>query len=184
MADIFSWAATGLTIIAALMTAANLGSRVTGWGFVVFTLGAVCWITAAALTRQPALLGTNAVLFFVDVFGVWRWLGRQAKVEEGARTAAEASRTAPGETLFPVSLLSQASVNAKGKEVGRCVDAMAGCRSGGLNYVVISQGGVAGVGETLRRLPWADARISGQQLSTEVDIDSLEQVERDQWPAP
>ena len=42
-------------------------------------------------------------------------------------------------------------------EIGHCVDAMAGCASGSLSYVVVSQGGVAGVGETLRRLPWSKA---------------------------
>ncbi|HEY8593525.1 MAG TPA: PRC-barrel domain containing protein [Sphingomicrobium sp.] len=183
MADIFSWAATGLTIIAALMTAANLGSRVTGYGFAVFTVGAICWIAVGVLTDQPALLWTNAVLLFVDLFGVWRWLGRQARVEEGAHAAAKASVRAPGETLFPVSLLTSAPVVVRGQDVGRCVDAMAGCGSGKLNYVVVSQGGVAGVGETLRRLPWSDAHMDDGKLSTEGDLDQLQALERDKWPA-
>ena len=33
MADTISWVATVATIIAASMTAANLGSRITGYGF-------------------------------------------------------------------------------------------------------------------------------------------------------
>ena len=37
MAEIISWVATIATIVAALMTAANLGSRITGYGFAVFT---------------------------------------------------------------------------------------------------------------------------------------------------
>jgi hypothetical protein len=183
MTDTFSWAATGLTIIAALMTAANLGSRVTGWGFVVFTVGAICWIAVGALTSQPALLWTNAVLLFVDLFGVWRWLGRQAKVEEGARTAAQASQATSGETLFPVSLLTQAPVVVAGEEVGRCVDAMAGCGSGHLSYVVVSHGGLAGVGETLRRLPWSKAKVSEEALTADADLNQLEKLARDQWPA-
>ena len=58
------------------------------------------------------------------------WLGRQARVEEGARSAAEASEDAPGEALFPVSLLTRAAVVCGGEQAGTCVDAMAGCRSG------------------------------------------------------
>ena len=85
MADTISWAATIATIIAAFMTAANLGSRITGYGFAVFTLGALCWLAVGLMTNQPALLWTNVVLLILDVFGVWRWLGRQSKVEEGAR---------------------------------------------------------------------------------------------------
>ena len=41
------------------MTASNLGSRVTGYGFVVFTFGAWCWIAVGWMTNQPALLWTN-----------------------------------------------------------------------------------------------------------------------------
>jgi hypothetical protein len=34
-------------MIAAMMTPANLGARVTGWGFVLFSVGAVAWVTVA-----------------------------------------------------------------------------------------------------------------------------------------
>ena len=151
MADSISWIATIATIVAASMTAANLGSRVTGYGFVVFTLGALCWIAAGATTHQPALLWTNIVLTVLDLFGVWRWLGRQSKVEEGARAASEASEQTPGEALFPVSLLSRAAVVSDRSEFGTCIDAMAGCSSGRLCYLVVSEGGVAGVGENSPR---------------------------------
>jgi hypothetical protein len=89
----------------------------------------------------------------------------------------------PGETLFPVSLLSHAPVQSRGAEIGRCIDAMAGCSTGRLSYVVVSQGGVAGVGETLRRLPWTAARMDGEQLITDADLNHLEELQRDRWPA-
>jgi len=186
MADTLSWIATFATITAALMTASNLGSRVTGYGFVVFTAGAFCWLIVGNLTRQPALMWTNVALLAVDVFGIWRWLGRQARVEEGARAATEASAALASETLFPVSLLSHAPVIGRGVELGRCVDAMAGCDSGTLSYVVVSEGGVAGVGETLRRLPWSRARIAEEKLMTQMgerEFDLLEELSRDEWPA-
>jgi len=186
MADNISWFATIATIIAASMTAANLGSRITGYGFAVFLIGSLTWLATGLLTHQPALVWTNGVLAFLNVFGVWRWLGRQARVEEGAKAAAEASERTPGEALFAVSLLTRAPVVAGSSELGRCVDAMAGCHSGKLGYVVVSQGGVAGVGETLRQLPWGAAHIDGDKLVTDLDsrqFNRLDELERDQWPA-
>ena len=186
MAESISWIATIATIIAASMTAANLGSRVTGYGFAVFLVGSVAWLATGLLSDQPALVWTNIVLTILNIFGIWRWLGRQSRVEEGARSAAQASEATPGEALFPVSLLTRAAVECADKQVGTCVDAMAGCRSGQLNYVVVSQGGVAGVGETLRRLPWSDVSAAPDRLRTSLqpgEFEKLEELPRDQWPA-
>ncbi len=185
MSDIILWVATVATIIAASMTAANLGSRITGYGFVVFTLGALCWIAAGALTHQPAILWTNIVLTILDLFGIWRWLGREAKVEEGARAAAEASEFTPGEALFPVSILSTAPVRSGAAELGRCIDAMAGCGSGRISYVVVSEGGVAGVGETLRRVPWSKAKVDDETIVLSMPRDAFQRLQvlaRDEWP--
>jgi hypothetical protein len=186
MADITSWIATLATIVAASMTAANLGSRITGYGFCVFLIGSLAWLADGLITGQAPLTWTNAVLTLLNIFGIWRWLGRQARVEEGARTASARSEMTPGEALFPVSLLTKAPVIAGGAELGRCIDAMAGCHSGRLSYVVVSQGGVAGVGETLRRLPWSRATAEGEQLRAELtaaEFEQMEQLPRDQWPA-
>src|SRR4051794_942433 len=185
MADIIPWVATVATVCAAFMTASNLGSRVTGYGFAVFTVGALLWIAVGAITNQPALLWSNVVLFILDVFGIWRWLGRQSRVEEGGRSAAEASQETPGEALFPVSLLNRAAVRCDGREVGHCIDAMAACRSGQLDYLVVSEGGVAGVGERLRRLPWSNAHVDEEAVVTDIpaeSFDRLEELQRDQWP--
>ena len=185
MADIVSWIATAATILAALMTASNLGVRITGFGFCVFLVGSLCWIATGLMTQQPALTWTNAVLTGLNVFGIWRWLGRQARVEEGARAATEASEETPGEALFPVSLMSRAPVECGGVEVGHAVDAMAGCQSGRLAYVVVSEGGVAGVGETLRRLAWANASVEGDRVKcrmSAVQFATLQEVAKDEWP--
>ena len=140
MADTVSWIATIATIIAASMTAANLGSRITGYGFCVFLVGSLSWLATGLLTQQPALVWTNVVLTVLNIFGVWRWLGRQSRIEEGASLAAEKSERTPGEALFPVSTLLKAPVQShSGDEVGNCVDGMAGCSSGRLHYVVVSK---------------------------------------------
>ena len=186
MADYVSWIATAATIIAALMTASNLGARITGYGFCVFLVGSLCWLAVGLLTDQPALFWTNVVLTGLNAFGIWRWLGRQARVEEGGRAAAEASEATPGEALFPVSLLGHAPVECGGREVGSAIDAMAGGASGRLAYIVVSEGGVAGVGETLRRLPWANAAVEGGRVRSNIgpkDFEQLDELPRDEWPA-
>jgi hypothetical protein len=186
MAESISWAATIATVIAASMVASNLGSRITGYGFVVFAIGSLLWVRAGLALHQPALVWTNAVLTALNLFGIWRWLGRQTKVEEGARAASEASEHTPGEALFPVSLLSHAPVIQGTTELGRSIDGMAGCSSGRLSYIVVSKGGVAGVGETLRRLPWSMAKVDGERVMTAMSVEEfseLEELPRDRWPA-
>jgi hypothetical protein len=186
MTDILPWLATAATVLAATMTAANLGSRITGYGFAVFTVGSLSWIGVGLTSDQPALVWTNVVLTFLNLFGVWRWLGRQAKVEEGGRAAAEASDRTPGESLFPASLLTKAVVEGREGTLGACVDAMVGGSSGRVAYMAVSQGGVAGVGETLRRLPWARVQLDRDVVRADLsgaEFDRLEQIERDSWPA-
>ena len=185
MADNISWVATVATVLAAFMTAANLGSRITGYGFAVFLVGSLAWLAVGVITGQPALTWTNAVLTALNIFGVWRWLGRQAKVEEGARSAAEASEETPGEALFPVSLLTRGQVECEGQTIGSCIDALAGRASGRLDYVVVAEGGIAGVGETLRRLPWSSARVDGDKVRAKLsaaEFGRLETLKKDDWP--
>ena len=189
MENQLSWIATIATIatiVAASLTASNLGARITGTGFIIFTVGSLAWLALGATTGQPALVWTNAVLTVLNLFGIWRWLGRQAKVEAGSQAAAEASQASPGENLFAISLLSRAPVRAGDgdKELGKCVDAMAGCHSGRLAYVVVSEGGIAGAGETLRRLPWQSLHVEQGELVTSLtraQFCTLEPVPRDDW---
>ena len=185
MEDIATWIAPIATTIAALMTASNLGSRVTGWGFVVFTIGSLAWLALGIATGQSNLLWQNIILTVLNLFGIWRWLGRQAKLEEGGAKAQAHSEATPGEALFPVSLLTKAKLMAAdGTELGACVDAMAGADRGGLHYLVVTSGGVGGVGEAVRRLDWKDAKVEGERVSTTLDqhnFDAVEQVAKDDW---
>lgn len=186
MEQIASYAAPVATTIAALIVASNLGARITGFGFIVFTIGSVAWSILGLATDQPNLLWQNIILTALNLFGVWRWLGRQARIEEGGAAAAEDSRKAPSETLFPASLLTKSEVVAADGVVGRCVDAMAGCSSGRIAYLVVAQGGVAGVGETLRRLPWTGCSVEDGRVKAPLPQSSfcaLETLEPDHWPA-
>jgi hypothetical protein len=186
MESLATWVAPVATTIAALMTASNLGSRITGYGFVVFTVGSLAWLALGISTGQANLLWQNIILTALNLFGIWRWLGRQARIEDGGSAARKQSEVLPGETLFPASLLTKAKlVTTGGEELGSGVEAMLGCSSGRPSYLVIAEGGVAGVGETLRRVEWDDARVEGEGLVTTLSPDEFTrtvQLTKDQWP--
>ena len=186
MEQLATWVAPVATTIAALMTASNLGTRITGTGFIVFTIGSIAWAILGLATGQDNLLWQNVVLTGLNLFGIWRWLGRQARIEDGGQSAAEASEATPGEALFPVSLLAKATVVGKrGVDLGTTVDAMAGCGSGRIAYLVVAHGGVAGVGESLRRLDWHRASVDGDVVRARLDaaqFDRLEPLAKDDWP--
>lgn len=86
-----NWVAPIATTIAAIMVAANLGSRLTGYGFVVFSIGSIAWMAVGWFNDQMNLVWQNAVLLGVNLVGIWRWLGLRARYEKGAQVAAEQS---------------------------------------------------------------------------------------------
>ena len=168
------WVAPAATMIAAIMTAANLGARVTGWGFAVFSIGAVAWIMVAASTGQQNLLASNAFLLVVNVVGVWRWLGQRARYEAGAEKAVELSAKVPVPTLFALGTLEGRTVfGADGRAIAVVVDAMATCASGQVAYLVVSAGGIGGIGEQLHALGWNELTIDDDGVRTRLDADAL-----------
>jgi len=186
LVTIAGWIAPAATMIAAMMTAANLGARVTGWGFVVFTIGAVAWIVTALSTGQQNLLIANSFLLVVDVVGIWRWLGRQARYADGAQAAEEDSIAEASPDLFAVAGLEGRPVFGRdGGQIGEIVDAMATCAGGEIGYVVVREGGLAGVGERLHALDWRAVNLDGDGLRTALDRPSLAAlpiIEPGHWP--
>ena len=189
MEHIANWTATVFTIVAALMTAANLGARVTGWGFAMFAVGSVAWITADVQRGdpEPTLLVTHCVLLLVNLFGVWRWLGRQKRYEDSREHAHERSRWARVPTLFSGGALIGAKVEiARNKTSGTVVDAMFDCDHKRMAYVVISEGGIGGAGETLRAVPPDHLRFDKDEVHcdlSEAQWRSLPPIEKNRWPA-
>ena len=174
MADLAGWVALVATCFAALMTASNLGARVTGWGFVVFTVGAAAWIIVGVSTQQTQLLWSNIFLGVVDVFGVWRWLGRRARFSDAADAEQARSEARSGEKLFALSGVDGMPVKSKdGETLAYAVDALASCSGKDLAHLIIREGGVAGVGETLRKLGWDQVRVRDNSLETELGKDAI-----------
>ena len=174
-------------MIAAMMTAANLGARVTGWGFVLFTAGSIAWSIVGLSSGQMSLVATNSFLTFVNLVGIWRWLGRQRAYEDGGKSAAQASRRSPYPTLFTATGIAGLPVAASdGKKVGKVVEALVTCESGKVSYVVISASGVGGINEVLRAVACEDIDFSCDRFTLKRDsiwFDALPPLEDGDWPA-
>lgn len=187
MEQIAGYVAPAATMIAAMMTAANLGARVTGWGFVVFTLGSICWSIIGVTTGQQNLLLSNAFLTAVNLVGIYRWLGREAKHSDGSRRAAKRSERKPGPTLMSACTLLGAPVNDRsGDKLATVVDAMLSREGRDIVYLVASRGGVGGVGERLHPLDPCAVELDGDGVTTRLsgeEIDRLPVLEPDRWPA-
>jgi PRC-barrel domain len=186
MNEVFGIFAPMATMAAAMITAANLGARATGWGFVVFTVGSTAWCAVAVMSGQRNLLLTNAFLVLVNIFGVWRWLGRVARHEDGARAAESKSKDACAPTLISVSsLVGRKVVDDDRASVGSIIGLMAETDSGMIAFAIVGIGGVGGIGERLVAIEWTSLAIEGDEFHTSLDkrqIARCPTVAPDDWP--
>ncbi|MFV3127274.1 PRC-barrel domain containing protein [Niveispirillum sp. KHB5.9] len=179
--------APAATMVAAMMTAANLGARVTGWGFVVFALGSVCWAVVGFVSGQANLLWTNLFLVAVNMVGVWRWLGRKRAYEDGGKSAIAASRRSEAPTLLTASGIAGTPVqDVKGVLLGKAVEALIECDTGRVSYVVVATEDPESNHESLRAVPRSlidlDAKCLTMRL-TEMEFRRLKLLESGDWPA-
>ncbi|WP_374405619.1 hypothetical protein [Pelagerythrobacter sp.] len=68
------WVAAIGTMIAAGLIAADLGRKVTGWGFVLFCAVAITWIISGLTTGAMPIAAMNAILLVINAWGVWQYL--------------------------------------------------------------------------------------------------------------
>lgn len=186
MENLSGWIAPIATMIAAMLTAANLGARVTGWGFVIFTIGSVCWSIVGFSTGQTNLLATNGFLTLVNLVGMWRWLGRQRAYEDGGKSAIIASRRSAAPTLFTATGLAGMPVeDVHGVGIGKAIEGLIECATGKMSYVVVAAG-VGGIGEGLRAVPVHRVHFEPERLRIGMDENAFlaERVlESGAWPA-
>ncbi|WP_132270529.1 PRC-barrel domain-containing protein [Novosphingobium sp. PhB57] len=174
-------------MIAAMMTAANLGARITGWGFVVFTVGSIAWSIVGLSTGQTNLLATNGFLTLINLIGIWRWLGKQRAYEDGGKSATEASRRSAAPTLFMATGISGMPVEDEtGDRLGKAVEALITCNDGNISYVVVSSNGIGGIGEDLRAVARADLTFACDRLivrNSRAFYENLPALSDGEWPA-
>ena len=186
MLEIAQWVAPVATMIAAIMTAANLGARVTGWGFVVFLFGSLGWIVVGLGNDEASLIVANSFLSLVNAIGIWRWLGRQAKyqaVGEAAESAGQTARLAS--VVAASSLFGRAVIDAEGTRIAEAVEAIIDCRTAAIEHLVVRFGGVGGIGERIVAVPIADIRLDDDAISTRLTgaaLAELPRLDARQWP--
>jgi sporulation protein YlmC with PRC-barrel domain len=170
-----------------MMTAANRGARLTGWGFVVFTLASLCWIAVGLASGETSLVVANAVLTLINMIGIWRWLGLQSAREDGAGAAKRASRRTASPALFTATgLAGMPVVSADGEAIGTVVEALIECRSARVSYVVVATTGEWLLDETCRAVPREGITFQSDRLVlalTRAAFCTLLPLPRGDWPA-
>ena len=85
------WIAAIGTMCAAGLIAADLGRRVTGWGFVLFCAVSVTWIVSGITSGATPIAAMNAILLLINAWGVWQFLfsAKNRKVMERLEPVAE-----------------------------------------------------------------------------------------------
>lgn len=85
------WIAAIGTMLAAGLIAADLGRKVTGWGFVLFCAVSVTWIVAGVTGGSTPIAAMNAILLAINAWGVWQYLinPKKKKVLERVEKVAE-----------------------------------------------------------------------------------------------
>ena len=82
------WIAAIGTMMAAALIAADLGRKVTGWGFVLFCAVSVTWVVSGLTSDALPIAAMNGLLLLINAWGVWQFLlspknkAKLAKLEE------------------------------------------------------------------------------------------------------
>lgn len=83
-------------IVAAALIAADLGRRVTGWGFVLFSVVSVVWIVSGLTADDGKPIAfQNGLLLLINLYGVWQFLlspKKKREIEEAEKIAEEAKQ--------------------------------------------------------------------------------------------
>jgi uncharacterized membrane protein YphA (DoxX/SURF4 family) len=88
------WIAAIGTILAAAMVAADFSRRITGFGFVLFSVVACLWVYSGLTAPDGMPLAIqNGVLLFINLFGVWQFLlsrKKKREIDKAAKIAEQA----------------------------------------------------------------------------------------------
>ena len=68
------WIAAVGTMFAAALIAADLGRKVTGWGFVLFCAVSVSWVVSGLTSHALPIAAMNGILLAINAWGVWQFL--------------------------------------------------------------------------------------------------------------
>ncbi len=99
------WVAAIGTIIAAAMVAADLGRRVTGFGFLLFCVVASLWVYSGLSSPDGMPIAIqNGLLLLVNLYGVWQFLlsrTKKAEIDKADELAEEAKQDVAQQQATP-----------------------------------------------------------------------------------
>lgn len=91
MLDILEWYGAIAAVIAAATVASNVGTRATGWAFVLFVTSSTALIAWGFLSEDAAGIGwQNICLLIINGWGVYRYLIRGKDVQAADGRSAQA----------------------------------------------------------------------------------------------
>jgi hypothetical protein len=67
-------------------------------------------------------------------------------------------------------------IGRDGERIAQAVEAMAACGTGRIDYLIISVGGIGGLGEALHQLPWSKVKIQGSTVVTDLDLTTVQHL--------
>jgi Na+/phosphate symporter len=73
-ARLLSWIGPFLVLIGSLLTVANAGARITGFGLMLFSVGVEAFGGLALFNEECFSLFVNSALLLINCAGVRRWL--------------------------------------------------------------------------------------------------------------
>ena len=74
MVEFLEWSAMITGVIAAIVVSANLGIKITGWAFVIYTISSIAWISYASIEGEMALGVQYFIMLLINIFGIYRYL--------------------------------------------------------------------------------------------------------------
>ena len=87
MLDILEWYGAISGVVAALVVASNVSTRISGWAFVLFVTSSIALI-AWGFSDASGIGWQNVALLLINLWGVFRYLGPQGARETGTLSAA------------------------------------------------------------------------------------------------
>ena len=89
MLDILEWYGAISGVVAALVVASNVTTRISGWAFVLFVTSSIALIAWGFLSDDASGIGwQNVALLLINLWGVFRYLGPQGARKTGTLSAA------------------------------------------------------------------------------------------------
>ena len=88
------WTGAIGAILAAALIAGDFGRRLTGWGFVLFSVVSVIWIVSGLTAKDGMPIAVqNGILLLINLYGVWQFLlspRKKREIERAEELADEA----------------------------------------------------------------------------------------------